>query len=316
MEFGPGSTLGDYQLLQPLGAGGMGVVWLAKELRLGRNVALKLLPVEVTHDAAKIGRFQREARAASTLNHPNVCTVLALGESADGQHYIAMEYVEGTTLRMRLAQARLSVREALDIGIQVGAALSAAHDAGVVHRDIKPENVMLRPDGIVKVLDFGIAKLTDAGSDASGTTQTALRTEAGTVLGTIAYMSPEQARGEGVDPRTDIWALGVVLYEMVAGRSPFDGPNKSDVLAAILDREPPALARFEPEVPAELQRIVTKALKKARGSGTSWCGICCSTCRPCATTSRRGTHRAELRPRAGRLRTLGTRGSHGGKVWR
>jgi serine/threonine protein kinase len=141
MPLNSGSRLGDYELLHPLGAGGMGVVWLAKDQRLGRNVALKLLPVEVTHDAAKIGRFQREARAASTLNHPNVCTVLALGESADGQHYIAMEYVEGKTLRMRLAQARLSVREALDIGIQMGAALSAAHDAGVVHRDIKPENV-------------------------------------------------------------------------------------------------------------------------------------------------------------------------------
>jgi eukaryotic-like serine/threonine-protein kinase len=265
MPLGPGSRLDAYELLQPLGAGGMGEVWLATEVRLGRKVALKLLPAELTRDRARVSRFEQEARAASGLSHPNVCTILALGETAEGQHYIAMEFVEGETLRRRIATGRPTLRESLDIAIQIASALVAAHANGIVHRDIKPENVMLRPDGLVKVLDFGLAKLTAATDSAAvEATHTAFRTDVGTVVGTVAYMSPEQARGQQVDARTDMWSLGVVLYEMVAGRSPFVASSSSDTLAAILDREPPPVARFEPDVPAELQRILTKTLRKDR----------------------------------------------------
>ena len=223
MPLGPGSRLDAYEIVRPLGSGGMGEVWLATEVRLGRKVALKILPADVTRDPLRVERFEQEARAASALNHPNVCTIHALGETSEGQHYIAMEYVEGETLRQRLSTTRLPLREALDVVLQVAAALSAAHAAGIVHRDIKPENVMLRPDGLVKVLDFGLAKLAPAAAEIAGgqTTHTVLKTEAGTVVGTAAYMSPEQTRGQEVDARTDIWSLGVMLYEMVAGRRPF-----------------------------------------------------------------------------------------------
>jgi serine/threonine protein kinase/WD40 repeat protein len=244
----------------------MGEVWLATEVRLGRKVALKVLPADLTRDPLRVQRFEQEARAASALNHPNVCTIHALGQTGDGQHYIAMEYVEGETLRHRLSTSRLTIRESVDIAIQVAAALSAAHAASITHRDIKPENVMLRPDGFVKVLDFGLAKLAPAVPDLAGadTTPTVLKTEAGMVVGTTTYMSPEQARGQEVDGRTDIWSLGVLLYEMVAGRSPFAGPSGTDVLAAILERDPAPLARLEPDTPSELERIVRKALRKDR----------------------------------------------------
>jgi Tol biopolymer transport system component len=266
MSLEPGARLDAYEIVRPLGSGGMGEVWLATEVRLGRKVALKLLPADLTREPSRILRFEQEARAASALSHPNVCTIHALGETADGLRYIAMEYVEGETLRSRLAATRLSIRAALDIAIQVAAALSAAHASGIVHRDIKPENVMLRPDGFVKVLDFGLAKLAPSGADMAGadSTRLALKTEAGVVVGTAAYMSPEQARGQEVDARTDIWSLGVLLYEMVAGRSPFAASSGTEVLAAILDREPAPVARFEPEAPQELQRLVTKALRKDR----------------------------------------------------
>ena len=206
-----GTRLGPYEILALIGAGGMGEVWLATELRLGRKVALKLLPADLTRDPVRIKRFEQEARAASALNHPNVCTIHALDHTSEGQHYIAMEYVEGETLRQRLSTSCLSLREALDIAIQVAAALSAAHAAGIVHRDIKPENVMLRPDGVVKVLDFGLAKLAAVGSPGADTTQLGVNTDAGTVVGTATYMSPEQARVQQVDARTDIWSLGVML---------------------------------------------------------------------------------------------------------
>ena len=222
MPFEPGARLDAYEIVRPLGSGGMGEVWLATEMRLGRKVALKLLPADWMRDPSRILRFEQEARAASALSHPNVCTILALGETSDGLRYIAMEYVEGETLRRRLATTRLSIRAALDIAIQVAAALSAAHASGIVHRDIKPENVMLRPDAFVKVLDFGLAKLAVSTAEIAGadSTHLVLKTEAGVVVGTAAYMSPEQARGQEVDARTDIWSLGVLLYEMVAGRSP------------------------------------------------------------------------------------------------
>jgi serine/threonine protein kinase len=207
MSLEPGARLDAYEIVRPLGSGGMGEVWLATEVRLGRKVALKLLPADLTQDSVRVQRFEQEARAASALNHPNVCTIHALGETADGQHYIAMEYVEGETLRHRLSTSRLTIKECLDVAIQVTGALSAAHSAGIIHRDIKPENVIVRPDGLVKVLDFGLAKLAPAPADVGGSDDaaTVLRTDIGMVVGTAAYMAPEQARGRDVDARTDIW---------------------------------------------------------------------------------------------------------------
>jgi Tol biopolymer transport system component len=262
MTLRPGIRLNAYELIAPLGSGGMGEVWLATETRLGRKIALKLLPAQLTEDSVRVARFEHEARAASALNHPNVCTIHALGETSDGQHFIAMEYVEGQTLRQRLAFGRLALREALDIVIQSAAALNAAHAVGIIHRDIKPENVMLRPDGLVKVLDFGLAKLMPAAAPPQAETRTTFATQAGSLVGTIRYMSPEQVRGAGVDGRTDIWALGVVLYELLAGQAPFTGATQSDVLAAILERDPAPLAEREPRLAGELGRIVAKTLQK------------------------------------------------------
>ncbi len=192
MPLQPGARLGPYEVVALIGAGGMGDVWLATELRLGRKVALKLLPPDLTRDPVRIQRFEQEARAASALNHPNVCTIHALGETDEAQHYIAMEYVEGETLRQRLTTSKLSLREALDIGIQVAAALSVAHTGGIVHRDIKPENVMLRPDGVVKVLDFGLAKLAAAAPGGADPTQMGVNTDAGTVMGTVGTCHPSR----------------------------------------------------------------------------------------------------------------------------
>ena len=266
MPVGPGSRLELYEIVAPLGSGGMGEVWLARDCKLNRQVALKVLPADLTQDPSRVARFQQEARAASGLNHPNVCTIHALGETPDGQQFIAMELVEGETLRQRLAGCSVTLREALDLAVQVASALSAAHAAGVVHRDVKPENVMVRRDGIVKVLDFGLAKLAPLGRESADahTTHAVVRTDAGTVVGTVDYMSPEQARGQPVDARTDVWSLGVLLYELVAGRRPFAGQSSSEVLAGILEHEPAPLARFEPNTPLELQRIVGKALRKDR----------------------------------------------------
>jgi eukaryotic-like serine/threonine-protein kinase len=264
MSLTVGSRLGAYEILAPIGAGGMGEVWLARDLHLGRNVALKLLPSDLTAAPTRVKRFEQEARAASALNHPNVCTIHALGHTDDGRHFIAMEHVDGQSLRARLAGTRLTIPEALEIVVQIASALATAHAAGIVHRDIKPDNVMIRRDRLVKVLDFGLAKLTPSASApaADEQTRTVPATEPGAVVGTVAYMSPEQARGGEVDARTDVWALGVVLYEMVAGRPPFTGASRSDVLVSILDREPAPLGALRPDVPGELQRIVGKALQK------------------------------------------------------
>lgn len=266
MTIGPGSQLDGYEVVTPLGRGGMGEVWLGRDLALNRPVALKFLSSEFTRDAARVTRFRQEARAASGLNHPNVCTIHALGETDDGQQFIAMEHIAGDTLRHRLAGPPLALAEAIDIAAQVASALSVAHAAGVVHRDLKPENVMLRPDGLVKLVDFGLAKLTSAPDAAAGASATisGVRTDAGTVVGTMGYMSPEQARGQETDARTDIWSLGVMLYEMIAGRSPFDGQSGADALAAILGRDPAPIVRFQPDAPPELQRIVAKTLRKDR----------------------------------------------------
>jgi eukaryotic-like serine/threonine-protein kinase len=261
-----GQRLGPYKVISPIGSGGMGEVHLAEDTRLGRKVAIKLLRAEFTGDEGRLRRFRQEARAASALNHPNILTIHEIG-SEDGTHFMATEYVEGETLRQRMAGARMKLGDALDVGIQVAGALAAAHEAGIVHRDIKPENIMLRRDGYAKVLDFGLAKLTERAATAGGSagpTPVKVKTDAGIVMGTPHYMSPEQARGLEVDARTDIFSLGVVIYEMVAGRAPFTGTTATDVILSIIEREPAPLAHYAGEVPAELQRMVTKALAKDR----------------------------------------------------
>ena len=260
-----GKTIAHYKILSAIGAGGMGEVYLAADTRSGRHVALKLLPDHLTKDADRVRRFQQEARAVLALNHPNIVTVYEIGQG-EGTQFIASEFVKGETLRARLAGAPLKISEALDVATQVAAALAEAHQEGVIHRDIKPENIMLRPDGYVKVLDFGIAKLTEGPQSMETEAPTLLKvqTQPGMVLGSAHYMSPEQARGLAVDERTDIWSLGVVLYEMIAGRVPFGGETSSDCIAAILEKEPPALARYVHDVPESLDVIVTTALTKDR----------------------------------------------------
>jgi eukaryotic-like serine/threonine-protein kinase len=262
----PKQRIGPYKLGVKLGAGGMGEVYLAQDARLGRKVALKLLPAEFTSDPDRLLRFQQEARAASALNHPNIITIYEIGQ-VESVHFIATEFIDGETLRQRMEQTQMSLPEALDIALQVAQALEAAHEAGIAHRDIKPENIMLRPDGFVKVLDFGLAKLTERQPsvvDTQAPTFGVVRSRPGTVLGTVAYMSPEQGRGLEIDARTDIWSLGVTLYEMVAKRRPFTGATSADVFAAILQLEAPPLEPFAPETPAALERIVAKALSKDR----------------------------------------------------
>ncbi|MDQ3256629.1 MAG: serine/threonine-protein kinase [Acidobacteriota bacterium] len=261
-----GQKLGHYIITALLGAGGMGEVYLAEDLLLGRRIALKLLPAQFTVDGERVRRFEQEARTASALNHPNIVTIHEIGR-ADSAHFIATEFIDGETLRASLACTRMKLDEVLDTATQVASALAAAHAAGIVHRDIKPENVMVRRDRIVKVLDFGLAKLAPQQAvavDPRAPTQSMVRTNPGVVMGTVGYMSPEQARGLAVDERTDIWSLGVVLYEMVAGQQPFDGPTPTDVIISIAEREPVPLARFAPEVPIQLERIVKKALAKDR----------------------------------------------------
>ena len=269
MAIDAGTRLGRYDVRAKIGAGGMGEVYLAEDTKLGRRVALKTLPAEFTNDKERLHRFQQEARAASALNHPNLLTIYEIGAES-GAHFIASEYIDGETLRARLKQGRVKTDDALDIAQQTAFALTAAHGAGIVHRDIKPENVMVRHDGIVKVLDFGLAKLLEGDAremiDHEAETRGLVMTDPGRVLGTPAYMSPEQARGLDLDARTDIWSLGVVLYEMVAGRPPFHGETKSHTVVSILETEPAPLATFVPETPAELQRIVRKALTKDRDS--------------------------------------------------
>jgi serine/threonine protein kinase/Tfp pilus assembly protein PilF len=277
-----GTRFDRYEIISPLGAGGMGEVYLARDMRLERKVALKLLLDERTRDDQRLLRFEQEARAASALNHPNIITIYEISDYGS-THFIATEFIEGLTLRKILADGKMPVIAALDVAIQVASALSAAHEAGIIHRDIKPENVMLRRDGIVKVLDFGLAKLVETGvgsgewgmgggksgaeSVGSGVENTAhspLHTDPGTVMGTATYMAPEQARGWRVDARADIFSLGVVLYEMVAGRAPFDGPTPIDVMTQVLDRDPRPLTSFSYGSPVELQRIVSKAMRKDR----------------------------------------------------
>jgi serine/threonine protein kinase/Tol biopolymer transport system component len=261
-----GKSIGHYRIISLLGKGGMGEVYRARDVRLGRDVAIKVLPKIFSHDAERLRRFEREAQAASALNHPNIITIHETGQFGD-THYIVTEYVEGETLRRLMAAGNMKLSEALDVATQMASALTAAHSAGIIHRDIKPENVMVRPDGLVKTLDFGMAKLAKPpapGNPSQASTGNHSSTEAGIVMGTARYMSPEQARGLEVDARSDIFSLGVTLYEMVAGRRPFEGETSSDIIAAILQREAEPLSRYMPEVPAELEQIVNKALVKER----------------------------------------------------
>src|SRR5467141_603008 len=259
-----GKVIGHYRIEALIGVGGMGEVYLARDEHLGRRAALKLLPDSLTTDEMQLSRFKNEARSASALNHPNILTVYEIGAEGNRQ-FIATEFIEGITLRASLASGRMNPHAALEIAVQVASALAAAHEAGVVHRDIKPENIMLRPDGYVKVLDFGIAKLTEqrlASHEHTGETTAVLQTRPGLVLGTAHYMSPEQARGQNVDARSDIWSLGVVFYEMVAGSPPFRGETPSDCIASILTTEPPPLSGVLPDVPLKLEAILEKALRK------------------------------------------------------
>lgn len=255
-----GDSIGHYQVVSLLGVGGMGQVYLAEDAKLRRKVALKLLPASYTRDESRLRRFQQEAHAASALNHPNILTIHELGE-VNGEQFIATEFVEGETLRERLRRAPLNLAETLDIAVQIAGALAAAHKAGIVHRDIKPENIMLRHDGYVKVLDFGLAKLTEQPEPATQTRATEnVDISSGLVMGTVKYMSPEQAGGRQVDPRSDIFSFGVVLYEMIAGRPPFEGKNSNELISTILKKEPSPLT----DVPEETQRLISRALRKKK----------------------------------------------------
>src|SRR5499426_2608238 len=263
----PGQMISHYQVLSLLGAGGMGEVYLAEDTRLGRKVALKLLPQIFTQDRERVLRFQQEARAASALNHPNILTIYEIGEF-EGRHFIATEFIDGQTLRT-LMNARVKLRAALDVATQVASALAAAHEAGIVHRDIKPENIMARRDGYIKVLDFGLAKLTEqflpdrtAIADSDASTKGLVHTDPEKLMGTARYMSPEQIRGLEADGRSDVFSLGIVIYEMVTGCAPFDGATPGEVMAEIMNQEPSPLRRYTRDAPAELERIVGKALAK------------------------------------------------------
>ena len=259
-----GQTFGHYKISKRIGTAGMGEVYLATDITAGRKAALKLLPVRFTGDAERLRRFQQEAQAVVALNHPNILTVYEIGED-HSTHYIAGELIEGETLRQRLMRGRMQLDEAVDIAIQVASALAAAHDAGIVHRDIKPENIMLRPDGYVKVLDFGIAKLAEQELPVTipkDEAQLLVETNLGSILGTVRYMSPEQACGAPVDKATDIWSLGVVLYEMVTGHAPFTGDTPGEVMSSILEVEPPPLTSYNKQTLPELQRIISKTLRK------------------------------------------------------
>ncbi len=268
MKIETGTIINQYKVISAIGKGGMGEVFLAEDTKLKRQVALKILPPEFAEDKDRMSRFVREAQSASALNHPNIITIYEIGES-DGTHFIATEFIEGETLSKHLKGENISLKSVLDIATQIASALQTAHSAGIVHRDIKPDNVMIRADGLAKILDFGIAKLSvaSASADASSEDATAIKpqsTSPGMIIGTANYMSPEQAKGKVVDARTDIFSFGIVFYEMLTGKRAFEGETALESISSILKDEPQPVSQILPEVPGEIERIVNKTLRKDR----------------------------------------------------